>query len=147
MYATGPGVKVVFVHVWKPGEAVYDGNSPEQGYHEDPNSGQILTTLAASLGNGKSFNETSIGSAINAMKADLGTTGPTVLEGNVERTQTLAPYFALAALLPLLLIVLRPVPRGLPSALVLFLRELLGQTVRLARVARSRVRGEIAPVT
>jgi hypothetical protein len=37
--ATGPGIKVIFVHVWQPGEAVYDGNSPEQGYHEDPNSG------------------------------------------------------------------------------------------------------------
>ena len=147
MYALGPGIKVVFVHVWKRGETVYDGNSPEQGYHEDPNSGQILTTLAASLDNGKSFDETSIGSAISAMKADLGSAGPTVLEGNVERTQTLAPYFALAALLPLLLIALRPVPRGLPSALVLFLREVLTRTVRLVRVARSRIRSEIAPMT
>ena len=55
--ATGPGIKVIFIHVWKPGEAVYDGNSPEQGYHEDPNSGQILQTLAAAIENGKSFDE------------------------------------------------------------------------------------------
>ncbi len=144
--ATGPGIKVVFVHVWKPGEAVYDGNSPEQGYHEDPNSGQILQTLAAALDNGKSFDESSLGSAIRAMKADLGTSGPTVLQGSVERTRTLAPYVALAALLPLLLIVLRPAPRGLAPALLLLLRELFAQALRLVRRARGHVRNEIAPV-
>jgi hypothetical protein len=144
-FAAGPGIKVVFVHVWEPGEAVYDGNTREQGYHEDPNSGQILTTLAASLDNGKSFGESSVGSAIHAIKADLGATGPTVLQGKVERTKTLAPYVALAALLPLLLIVLRPVPRGLASALLLFLRELAGHAIRLVRLARSRARNEIAP--
>jgi hypothetical protein len=145
--ATGPGVKVIFVHVWQPGEAVYDGNSPEQGYHEDPNSGQILTTLAGALDNGESFDESSIAGAISAMKADVGTTGPTILQGSVERTRTLAPYVALAALLPLLLIILRPVPRGLASALVLSARELLGHAIRLARLARSRARDEIAPAT
>jgi hypothetical protein len=141
--ATGPGIKVIFVHVWQPGEAVYDGNSPEQGYHEDPNSGQILQTLASTLPNGKSFGESSIGSAISAMKADLGTTGPTILQGSVERTRTLAPYVALAALLPLLLIALRPVPRGLASALLLFVQELFAQGLRLARLTRSRLRNEI----
>lgn len=141
---TGPGVKVIFVHVWQPGEAVYDRNTPEQGYHEDPNSGQILNTLASSLDNGRSFSESSIGSAINAMKADIGTTGPTVLQGRVERTRSLAPYVALAALLPLLLIVLRPVPRGLAAALLVFGRESLAQALRLIRVARSRMQREIA---
>jgi hypothetical protein len=149
--ATGPGVKVIFVHVWKPGEAVYDGNTPEQGYHEDPNSGQLLTTLAGALDNGKSFDENSLASAISAMKADLGTTGPTILQGRVSRTQTLAPYVALAALLPLLLIILRPAPRGLASALLLFSRELLGHTLRLVRLALNRVRGrarnDTVPVT
>ena len=62
--ATGPGIKVIFVHVWQPGEGVYDGNSPEQGYHTDPESGQILTTLASSIDDGKAFGESSIGSAI-----------------------------------------------------------------------------------
>jgi hypothetical protein len=137
--ATGPGVKVVFVHIWKPGEAVYDLNTPEQGYHEDPQSGQILKTLAAALDNGKSFEESSIGSAIGAMKDDLGTSGPTVLQGNVERTRTLAPYVALAALLPLLLIVVRPVPRGLAGALLTFAQELLARMLRLLRRARREV--------
>ncbi len=144
--ATGPGVKVVFVHVWKPGEQVFDLHTAERGYHEDPNSGQILTTLAASLDNGKSFDESSIGGAIQAMKADLGTSGPTILQGRSEQTQTLAPYVALAALAPLLLIVLRPVPRGLFSALLLLGRELFGRGLRLVRQARSRARNEIAPV-
>lgn len=145
--AAGPGIKVIFIHVWQPGEAVYDGNTPEQGYHEDPNSGQILQTLAGAIDNGKSFDESSIGSAIGAMKADLGTTGPTILQGSVERTRTLAPFVALAALLPLLLIALRPVPRGLAAALLLFVQELFGLGRRLVRLARSRVRNEIAPVT
>jgi len=145
--ATGPGVKVIFVHIWRPGEAVYDGSSPEQGYHEDPNSGQILQTLAGAVDNGKSFDESAIGSAISAMKADLGTSGPTILQGSVERTRTLAPYVALAALLPLLLIALRPVPRGLASALLIFVQELFAQGLRLVRLTRSRVRNEIAPVT
>jgi hypothetical protein len=124
---------------------VYDGTSPEQGYHEDPNSGQILTTLAGALDNGKTFDESSISGAIGAMKADLGTTGPTMLQGLVERTRTLAPYVALVALLPLLLIIVRPVPRGLAPALLLFVQELFAQALRLVRAARTRARNEIAP--
>jgi hypothetical protein len=147
MLATGPGVKVVFVHVSKPGELVFDGNSPEQGYHEDPQSGQILDTLAASLDHGKSFEESSIGSAIHAMRADLGTSGPTVLQGRSDQTRTLAPFVALAALLPLLLLVLRPLPRGLASALLLLGRESFQGGIRLARVAQSRARSDVAPLT
>jgi hypothetical protein len=143
--ATGPGIKVVFVHISQSGELVYDRNTPEQGYHVDPESGQFLSTLASSIDDGKSFGESSIGSAIGAMKADVGTSGPTKLVGRVERTRTLAPWVALLALLPLLLIILRPVPRGVAAALLLFVRELLTRTRGLVRLARSRLRHEIAP--
>ena len=104
--ASGPGVHAVFVHVWAKGEAVYaaDG-SRESGYHEDLTSGQTLKSIAAAVG-GKSFSESSLGGAIRAMHADLGTTGPTKVRGKTVRTQTLSPYVVLLALLPLLALLL-----------------------------------------
>ena len=80
------------------------------------------------------------------MRAAIGS-GPTAVQGRTERTQPLAPYVALLALLPLLLIVLRPLPRGLASALTLLGGELLTWVARVARYARARERGEVAPVT
>jgi hypothetical protein len=100
--ATGPGIHLVLVHVWATGEQVYDGSTPESAYHEDPTSGSALDSLAAAT-NGTAVGENQIGRAVRAAQADLGT-GPTIVTGRTERTRTLAPYVALLALLPLLLL-------------------------------------------
>ena len=99
-----PGVTPIFVHIWSPGEEVFDVNGqPEAAYHSDPSSTSTLAGLAQAA-RGKAFGEGELGAALSAVRAALGR-GPTQREGLTETTQTLAPYVALAALVPLLLLV------------------------------------------
>jgi len=95
-----PGVKTIFVHVWSADETVFGSNGqPEHGYHPDPGSGQALSTLAQATG-GSSIGEGALGSAARLARAALGS-GPTTMEGLTLRTRPLAPWLALASLLPL----------------------------------------------
>lgn len=105
----GRGVHLVLVRVWKPAEAVYDAGRREPGYHENPAGGALVRSLADAAG-GKAFGEGQLQAAGRAERAALGS-GPTVSAGKSERTRTLAPFVALAALLPLLLVVGRRPPR------------------------------------
>jgi hypothetical protein len=95
-------MKTVFVHVWSPGEAVFgpDGR-PEQGYHPDAASRTALSALAEAAG-GTVVGEGSTARAAALARDALGV-GPTREQGLAARTRTLAPWLALAALLPLLL--------------------------------------------
>lgn len=115
--ARRPGVDLILVHVSSPDEAVYDeGGRPEQGYHGDPASGEIVAGLARATG-GSSFGEGRIGAVAAAARAALGT-GSTRPVGRTTSTTSLAPYAALAALLPLLLVVAGGrLPRLLPTGL------------------------------
>lgn len=106
--ATSPSARLVLVHVWRSGEAVYDAGSPEAGYHEDPASGAALASLAAAAG-GSAFGEGQLAAAARAERVALGA-GPTMRAGKTERTRTLAPWFALGALLPLVVMLRRPHP-------------------------------------
>jgi hypothetical protein len=119
--ATGPGIHLVLVHVWATGEQVYDGSTPESAYHEDPTSGSALDSLAAAT-NGTAVGENQIGRAVRAAQADLGT-GPTIVTGRTERTRTLAPYVALLALLPLLLLARGDAWRRIGAAAGLLVRS------------------------
>jgi hypothetical protein len=98
--AQGPGVRLLMVHVWAPGEAVYDRRVREQGYHENPESEAMLESIAAASG-GKVFQAGSISAVVRAANAFFGK-GPTVIQGESERTRTLAPYVVLVALIVLL---------------------------------------------
>ena len=108
--ATGPGVRLVLVHVSAPGEAVYDGNQPEAGYRESPSSSAELATLAQATG-GALVGEHALSSAIRAEREALGD-GPTVVSGTVRKTQTLAPYVVLVSLLSLLVLLVGPTAAG-----------------------------------
>jgi hypothetical protein len=110
----GPGVHVIFVHVWKQGETVYDGGRPEPGYREDASGGRVLDAIAAATG-GRTFGEGSTAAAAGAARSALGS-GPTVVVGTAVRTRTLAPYVALAALVPLLPLVWPGVASGLRAS-------------------------------
>jgi hypothetical protein len=112
--ASGPGVRLVLVHVWATGEGVYVGGRLEPGYREDPASQQALAALADASG-GAWFGEQSLGSAIRAERADLGT-GPTIAQGRSERVRTLAPYLVLLSFLPLLAVLGRAGVRGAGAA-------------------------------
>lgn len=107
--AQGRGVHLVLVHIWRSGEAVYDHGRPEPGYHENPDSGALVRSLADAAG-GKAFGGNQLRAAARAENAAVGS-GRTVRVGETERTRTLAPYVALAALLPLLLVLVRRRPR------------------------------------
>jgi hypothetical protein len=97
-----PEVKTLFVQVSSPGEAVFaTGGKPEQGYHEDPGSRTALTALAQASG-GSVVDEGSTAAAGRA-RAALGA-GPTGEQGLTERTRPLAPWVALASLVPILLL-------------------------------------------
>ncbi|HVW89917.1 MAG TPA: vWA domain-containing protein [Gaiellaceae bacterium] len=130
----GPGAALVLVHVWAPGETVYDGRLPEQGYHENAASGSILSTLADAAG-GTAVSEHALSGAVAAARAALGS-GPTVVSGRSERTRSLAPYAALLALLPLIGLARprRPGRRG----------EVTGAPARAAEPAPAR-RGAARP--
>ena len=106
--ASPPGVKLILIHVSAPNETVYDQGRPETAYHEDNTSGSTLATLAAAT-HGHVYGEHALTGAIDQARADLGL-GPTTNQGETQQTRTLAPYVALIALLPLLLIIW-PTPR------------------------------------
>ena len=131
--AAGPGVKLILIHVWSAAEHVFDSNGrAEEGYHVHLDSGALLSSLAQAAG-GHVYGEHSIGSAARAAQAALGT-GPTRVLGRTERTRTLAPYVALLALLPLLLVLRGTVRRGLSAAL----RDLAGERLGTERLKLQR---------
>ncbi len=118
----GPGVRTILVHVWAPDEQIFGvGEAPEPGYHPDPASREVLTSLASATG-GSVFGENSLGAASRALRAAAGS-GPELRRGTIGQTRTLAPYAALAALGPLGFLLLgrrtrraRRLPAATPAA-------------------------------
>ncbi len=102
--AHAPGVTPIFVQISSPGEDVFDADGkPEAAYHPD-GSGAVALAGLARAAKGESFGEGELGRAAAAVRTALGT-GPTKEEGFVLSTTTLAPWAALAALVPLLFLV------------------------------------------
>ncbi|HVM57832.1 MAG TPA: VWA domain-containing protein [Gaiellaceae bacterium] len=96
----GGGLTVLFVHVWQPGERIFEaGGRPDRGYVSDPTSGDALATFAR-LMNGTSFPETQLGAVAAAAQAGIGHSGT---ERRVESyaRMSLAPWVLLAGVLPL----------------------------------------------
>ena len=98
---------LVVVGVRRDGEAVYVGaGRPEAGYGPDPSASASLGALAAATG-GRAYGE-SDGGAVEARLSALLGKGPTkAVVGRARRETTLAPYVAVAALLPLALLARR----------------------------------------
>jgi hypothetical protein len=101
-----PATALVLVHVWSAREAIYGADgTPEGAYRPDPSSTAALRSLAGATG-GSVVAEGRAADAAKAVRAALGT-GPTVRAGVEQRTQTLGRYIALAALLPLAVVLWR----------------------------------------
>jgi len=100
-----PGIRPVFVHVWRPNEHVYVNGFPEPDYKSISGSGAELDRLAAAAG-GASFPETRLGAVASKVRSYLGS-GPTVMQSRSQGEVSLAPYLVLLAGLPLLLLVAR----------------------------------------
>jgi hypothetical protein len=105
VFAAPPAIRTVFVHIWGPNEHVYGPSGPEPQYHTDPASRAILEALAVATG-GAVYREDQIDAAAERTRKFLGS-GPTKAEGVRDARNGLAPYLALAALLPLGLLLAR----------------------------------------
>jgi hypothetical protein len=87
------GISLVLVHVWRQDERL------EPGYRPDPSSREALAGLAAAAG-GAVVREGDPGAVTRAAREALGD-GPEAPRGIEERVTPLAPWAALAALVPL----------------------------------------------
>jgi hypothetical protein len=96
------GVTPIFVRIGSTRENIFVAGKPESAYHPDASSGDQLGALAEATRT-RELREGDLGAAVRAVRTSLGA-GPTRREGLTSSTRALAPYAALAALVPLLLL-------------------------------------------
>jgi hypothetical protein len=98
--AAKPRTQLLAVQFWQKDEAIYAASGlPNPNYRPDPTSKTQLAQLAAST-HGRVFTEGNLGRAAAALHGMLDG-GPTRSVGRTRTVRPLAPYIALAALLPL----------------------------------------------
>ncbi len=103
--AASPPVSLVIVRIGGLHDRVFSGTKPDAAYHADPAAAAQLSALAGAAG-GKVFGDGQVDAAGRAALTALGS-GPTAARGEAPKPVTLAPWIALAALLPLLVLALR----------------------------------------
>lgn len=94
-----PHVQTVFVHVWGADERVYSQGVPEAEYRVDTSARERLERLAAA-NDGAVYDEDEVGEAARKSR-ELLRGATTVAEASKRERRPLAPYLALAAFLPL----------------------------------------------
>lgn len=100
-----PAIVPIFVQFWRDGEQVYTRGAPEPEYAPDPSARSLLDELAAATG-GSAYSERQLGSAAGKARDVLGD-GPVEVAGRSQGRNALAPYLALAAFVPLGLLLWR----------------------------------------
>jgi hypothetical protein len=110
------GIGVVVVRFWNAGESVFaPSGRPETAYRPDPAAPAELDALAAATGGDRAFGESNLAAAAARLRSLIGT-GPTTAVVARERRETpLAPFIALAALVPLALLIVRRSAGGVRS--------------------------------
>jgi hypothetical protein len=98
-------VSLFFVHLWDPEERVYDARRRPESYRPSPTSRPVIDRIVREVGGGV-FAEPDADQAIAAVERKLGT-GPVAPRGRELQAVSLAPYAAVAALVPLGLVLLR----------------------------------------
>ena len=98
-------VTLHFVHLWDQEERVYDARRRQESYRPSPASRSVLDRVAREIGGGV-HSEQEVGAAIDAAERRLGS-GPVAARGRELQAVPLAPYAAVAAVLPLALVLLR----------------------------------------
>jgi hypothetical protein len=94
-----PRTRFVIVRIGGGGERIFLGGRPDPGYQPDPAAAQATRALAGVVG-GHAYTERRLGAAIAAARKSLGR-GPLEGVGAGLRVIALAPWLALAALVPL----------------------------------------------
>ena len=100
-----PHTSFVIVRMGSANDRIYIGRKPDRNYRPDPRAGQATRSLAAVVG-GKAFVEGDVGGATAAARGLLGH-GPVSGVGEGLRVVVLAPWLAIAALIPLLALLWR----------------------------------------
>ncbi|HKT43550.1 MAG TPA: VWA domain-containing protein, partial [Gaiellaceae bacterium] len=101
LYGLGIGqeIRPMFVHVWANGERIWDHGRIDPFYVSDPTSAGLLAR-AAKVSNGYVFDEHQIGALVRTAKHAVGT-GPSEAHISAYARIALAPWVALAGVLPL----------------------------------------------
>lgn len=105
VFGTAPVTHVVFVHFWNADERVFTKGAPEPQYRPDGSSRAVLDGLAETV-SGNAFSEHEVSAVEQTARAALGK-GPTIVRGEQGGRVPLGPYFAAAALLPVVLLLWR----------------------------------------
>lgn len=106
LFRRAPSIDTVFVRFWRPGERIFLGRSVvDPLYRPDGRSEATLSRLAGVVG-GSAYGETQVDAAARAVRAAIGS-GPVASERPDRHRIQLAPYVALAAFLPLSLVLWR----------------------------------------
>ena len=100
-----PRIETVFVRIWDAAERIYLTGGPEVGYVPDPASAQELERVAASVGGAVVGEGES--ARLEEVVADLVAEGPTRAREDEGARRPLMPWLALAAALPLGLVLYR----------------------------------------
>lgn len=100
-----PAIATVFVQFWNRSERVYTRGLPEPQYRPDPSARSTLAALASATG-GAAYSERDLAAALRSARRLIGR-GPTVVQGARRSRLALAPYVALAAAVPLALLLWR----------------------------------------
>lgn len=98
-------IKTVFVQIWDPTERVYTNGAAEPQYRPDPAGRTLLEALAVAT-DGSVYSESQAEAAAHKTRELIGS-GPTRAQGVREARSGLAAYLALAALLPVGLLLAR----------------------------------------
>lgn len=106
---TGSHTSFVGVRIWNVDERIFDARGRiDTAYRPDANGRLLLRELAEAT-HGRVVEENELGAATATLRSVAGN-GPTKTTGRAETTHPLGPFVALAALLPLALVLRR---RGL----------------------------------
>lgn len=98
-------VRLLFVQLWEPDERVFTPQGPDPAYRSDEGARESLRSLGAALG-APVLSERRAGSAAPGVRALVGD-GPRIEVPSHSTIRPLSPYVALAAIVPLGLLLRR----------------------------------------
>jgi von Willebrand factor type A domain len=98
-FEIGHSLRPVFVHVWQPDDHIYHHRRLDTRYTPDPTSAELLAR-AAKLSDGTVVDEDDYGALLATARNVVGS-GPDTGQINAYARIALAPWFALAGILPL----------------------------------------------
>jgi hypothetical protein len=104
-FSRTPRIEAVFVHVWKPGERIYETGVAEGGYRSEPRSRAALDGVATVVG-GRVLDESEAGEAAAAVDELIGE-GETVDRQHEGGRLALMPFISALTILPLGFVLLR----------------------------------------